>query len=603
MGILALNPEVVKAKELFGELYVSDPFDLIYHSKEVEVMTCDRYVSETNLLEPYKQASQFKLIIDCPTNSGKSKYVLETCLSSFNRFIYLADTVLLGTQIATKYGLPFHSADNPLSEMPNQFVTIYDHAWKFAPDKPSDYVLVVDELHSIITQRGFRLETLKDLVSSFEMFDRVIGLTGTYIPCDGWNDWSKIKIQVKNLPKHLVQFVRYDDELSTMVNLAVKAVTENNHQVLIYLQNKSDKLKKLKNALKAKGLSVVCVNADTTKKGDFDFTEGREIVLTEDFSQQVCITSYAQGYNIAPTTDKQFTFICEPNRLNVDVVQAMNRIRTGLINVYVLSNADQPSLKYDESLITFTKHEKEHARQVYKAAKEKNRSNNWTLRYIKNQQLDEVITPFGIDYFHLTYNVLERLKTKLSKDQLLLETSYQAYDLETEFNANEFDTEIIEIEEEDSTNFLNEFYRLLESEKRLTGEYKKFNDEYQEILEAYLPYPEVKQFVYASVIDGKLDTGLLKIKQWELEFQYAKFNKSALALKAVLYQELEESKFYAKGQLAKLVLELSKAANMPLTPYTYLPVLKALFDLKHTSQRWKVNGAEKLVIGYVLTKK
>lgn len=601
MVILAKNPEIVKNQELFGGLYRSDIFDYIYHSKEVEFMACERWISDTNFLDEFIHKPEFKVIVDCPTNSGKTKYVLETCLKSFDKFIYLADTVLLGQQVANKYNLPFYSADNQFEGMPKQFVTIYDHIWKFAPDKPSDYVLVCDEQHSIISQRGFRLETIKDLVGSFELFNRIIGLTGTYIPCEGWNDWSKIKIQVKNLPKHLVQFVAYEDELVTIANLAVKAVSEKNHQVLIYLQNKGDRLRKLKKALQTKNLSVVCVNADTTKGGEYDFLEGREIVLSEDFSQQVCITSYAQGYNIAPKTDKEFTFIAEPNRLNIDIVQAMNRIRTGLKDVYVLSNADEPTLRYDETLLALMQKEKERARKVYTEAKQKNRSNNWLDRQIRKEQLSEVLRPFGIDHFHLTFNVLEKLQTRLAKDSMLLETAYHAYDLETEQVTEQFDLEQIEIEEENYTLFLDKFYQLLEDEKRLTGSYKKFYTEYEEPLEAYLPYPEVKSFVYSCVESGKFNDELVRIKLWELEFNHAKYRKSATALKAILYQEIEENKFYPKGKFASTVIELSKAANLPLTPYTYLAAVKALFTLNDTSQRW--NDRKNPVRGYIVTKK
>ena len=49
-----------------------------------------------------------KIILDAPTNSGKTMAVINYMKETQDRFVYYADTIILAEQVANEYGLTFH---------------------------------------------------------------------------------------------------------------------------------------------------------------------------------------------------------------------------------------------------------------------------------------------------------------------------------------------------------------------------------------------------------------------------------------------------------------------------------------------------------------
>lgn len=608
MTILTENTDNVKFEDLFDGLELRTTF-LDYYSLKNEQrgtthMACNRYVSELNFLETdYLLRPRFKLLLDSATNTGKTHYVMNTCLDKVDKVLFLADTKILGEQMANKYNLPFHSADTPVRGIPNQCVTIYDHIWKFAPNGIGEHLVILDEAHSLITQRSFRRNTLVHLVAGLEMFDRVIGLTGSFIPSHGWNDWDIIRIKAKDLSPNQVKFIGYEDELTTMCNIALKEVSSN-RQVVIYLQDKSIKLPILKQMLIAKGITpdnITCVNSDTINPdGEMDIVEGRNIILNEDFTEQILITTYSQGYNISPKTTKEFAFICEPNRLVVDIIQAMNRIRHGLKSAWILSNATEANLNYLDALQYYEDEYRKQAKKVIHDAIKARKSPVWMTNYIREKQMNTLISPyFQIEDFEVTAQALDTIQHKAKKDVNLLQSGLNFYGTNVETCIEEtFDQEINDtLTNQTDEEFLEVFYQLKESGKRLKGKYAKFDKYRQQPLEEYLGYLETKQFILSCLEDGKLIKRNLDVKLWELTF---KTDKDYQLLKRLLLERIATNKFIPDGKLASIVYKAGKEAEIDIIMGRYLVMLEGLFKITKTTENWNIKGSTEQVKGYVL---
>jgi hypothetical protein len=516
----------------------------------------------------------------------------------------LADTKILGEQIAHKYNLPFHCADTPVEGLPNHCVTIYDHIWKFAPNGIGEHLVILDEAQSLITQRSFRRETLVDLVAGLEMFDRIIGLTGSFIPSQGWNDWDIIRIKATELAANQVKLVKYEDELTTMCNLTLMEI-RNNRQVVIYLQDKSIKLPVLKQMLIAKGIpdkDIICVNSDSIKtNGELDIIEGREVILTEDFTQQVLISTYSQGYNIAPKTPKEFAFICEPNRLVVDIIQALNRIRSGLKSAWILSNADESNQNYQEALQFYEAQYRKQAKKVIYDAQKARKSPAWMLKYIRDQKMNTLINPYlQIEDFEVTAQALDAIQHKSKKDINLLQSGLDFYGTTIEASEDTHNQELeLELTDQTDEDFLQVFYQLKETKNRLKGKYAKFDKEKHQPLEHYLGYEATKTFLVSCVEDGKLNKRKIDEKLWEEDFKKPSKNEVKL-LKSLLLQNIEQNKFIPDGKLKGIVFEASQTSGLDLIMGKFLVPLSGLYNIRKTSEIWSINGTKQPVYGYIL---
>lgn len=598
----------VNYEDLFDGLELRTTF-LDYYSlkneqRGIKHMTCNRYVSELDFLETdYLLRPRFKLLLDSAVNTGKTHYVMNTCLDKVDKVLFLADTKILGEQMANKYHLPFHCADTPIKGIPNQCVTIYDHIWKFAPNGIGEHLVILDEAHSLITQRSFRRNTLVHLVAGLEMFDRVIGLTGSFIPSHGWNDWDIIRIKAKDLSPNQVKFIGYEDELTTMCNIALKEVSSN-RQVVIYLQDKSLKLPILKQMLITKGITadnITCVNSDTLNpEGEMDIVEGRNIILNEDFTEQILITTYSQGYNIAPKTPKEFAFICEPNRLVVDIIQAMNRIRTGLKSAWVLSNATEINLNYLDALQYYEDEYRKQAKKVIHDAIKARKSPTWMSNYIREKQMNTLISPyFQIEDFEVTAQALDTIQHKAKKDVNLLQSGLDFYGTNIETSEETFNQEIKEeLTDQTDEEFLQVFYQLKEVGNRLKGKYAKFDKDRQQPLQEHLGFEATKEFILSCVEGGKLIKRNLDVKLWELTF---KTNKDYQLLKRLLLERIETGKFIPDGKLASIVYHAGQESEIDIIMGRYLVMLAGLFQITKTSEIWTVKGEKQKVNGFTLT--
>ncbi len=143
------------------------------------------YLPRISLLQHIK-IEQFIYIIS-PCNSGKTVFAIEKLSDFINNYlnkklIILEPYIANAKQKANKYGLHcIHEGIMP-NDDPIQIGT-YDSIIKLEKiETPlSDYVLVVDEAHNLVSESGYRTEAMNNIIGYQDAFHKVIYFTATPI--------------------------------------------------------------------------------------------------------------------------------------------------------------------------------------------------------------------------------------------------------------------------------------------------------------------------------------------------------------------------------------------------------------------------------------
>lgn len=271
-----------------------------------------------------------KVILDAPTNSGKTRYVINCMKKTEDRFVYYADTLILAQQTAYQYGLTFHSADNPAPNGEKWISTVYNHYPKFTSEGYS--TTIEDEFHTSVSDYGYKNEII-DNVEAFSKYNTTrILLSGT--PLEYPKDFEHIKI-IKSKPQEhkinvITDFNVNGDNYRNDVFLGeVLTAINSGKQVWISLFDKSKDLPLLIQSLIKNEVprnKIAMINADT-KDGDA-FTQLVEKNKIDNY--QVIFTTFVQGFNITGNCDDYKLIILPNPRAKhswADVIQIYNRFR------------------------------------------------------------------------------------------------------------------------------------------------------------------------------------------------------------------------------------------------------------------------------------
>ena len=260
----------------------------------------DDFLSETNFMSEIDFQKPFKLMVNSPTGSGKTTYVINYLKENNIPFVFLADTLLLMKQISKDNNIDYYCAENRESYYSKQLISVYNHIDKFYKDK----VIIIDEAHSLVNDYFYKKTVIENILAFGDLGDKIIMLSGT--PLTSKDEFYK-NVEyidcVKNNPKKynikLIETANNDDSYKSAIGLALKIKSEGKIPVISMLDTK-DNLNNLYSLLKVNGFNEIGLINSVVKNGemDLDSTHYDELVNKSTITADAVITTYVQGYSI-----------------------------------------------------------------------------------------------------------------------------------------------------------------------------------------------------------------------------------------------------------------------------------------------------------------
>lgn len=388
----------------------------------------DSYVAHTAYFDDYDNwGSYWRRLVVAPTGGGKTKAVIEHVLANEEQVLILVDNLMLGRQIAAKYDLPFHCAETPQKSTTPRVVTVYNHVAHFCNPRR---VVIFDETHSQIAQLGFRRECIEDLVAVLDGFDRVIGLTGTFIPSQTFRDWHITFFERTTAQPTTLTLVRYPhlkNVIEIVARLALQEVMDG-RQVLIYLQNKGSLLDELMAQLKVYMPNRVLGMLNSETVGE-ELNLNSDVINDQRFVADVLVTSYAQGYSIL---NENVSFICFPNVDYISLVQAIARVRTPLVKAYFLTNATDKSKTFNDAWDEVSDTYVEKAYTLWSKYRQMTRSERHFHALVKHDSEAINLIGFGhkVNFDEVAYRTISEISSLMKDDLLLLTTTLAQFGID-----------------------------------------------------------------------------------------------------------------------------------------------------------------------------
>lgn len=414
----------------------------------------DRYVSELgdNFLRGMK-----KVVIDAPTNSGKTHCIINYCKRKYNSGVYYADTILLAKQMANEHSLEFHSADNPAPYGSTWISTVYNHYPKFTLEGCN--ATIEDEFHTYVSDYSYKSDVIDKVEKFSDLNDIRFLLSGTVL--DIPKDFNHIKIERKQQPEFIIQVLTdflARDRTNLLLSEIMKGIAAGK-QVWVSFFDKSSNLPSYVKTLEKNGIrrdEISMINADTKEGDPFN-----QLVMNRRIDKcKVVFTTFVQGFNIdGNSTNYKLIILPNPRAKHswADIVQIYNRFRdnNGELEAKILwdgfTNKNYKTLDqiYNEELKYYYKlFEEEKARlenKYFKFSRMSQGHFDTTLSQwiIDEERLGLVKADLNINEAKLKYNLLNKMTNimwtdfKIMKDLIAqggitieaIESSFKAYKL------------------------------------------------------------------------------------------------------------------------------------------------------------------------------
>jgi hypothetical protein len=461
-----------------------------------QVVKYDNFIGETNFLKGKLMSSNYKRIIISGTNSGKSTYIIKEAKEQCEKFIFVVDTIALGKQLAKKFDLPFHYSGNKVDPNTPQVITLYNWLGYFYNEDNLDRLLIIDEIHTLVTARKYRKAHILDFIEELSYYDRIIGLTGTFIKSRWFDDFFIDNCQ-SDKPKVDATVVRFNDDVQKVAGLTKQAIDEGK-QVFIYLQSKSEdgKFGRLISLLSDHGItSIKALNSNTVN--DEENLEGAsEVLETESFSSEVLISTYSQGYSI---NNPNVVYICFPQVSYVDIAQSIARLRNKPSKSYILSNAWLSNDLFDSAYDEVYQSIVNQCRLEQKEAKRKAKSERHFQRFMEKKNTGKYfLTQEMIDDNLIALDTVEVLTEKMQKDLGLLQSALSHYGVIIS-EAKQVVTPVIkdetknqELETEDPNKLVNLMFTYFNSELPMPSKLFSILEDYKELANYLDPFNAVE---------------------------------------------------------------------------------------------------------------
>jgi hypothetical protein len=292
--------------------------------------------------------SQFlvkKLMIISPPNTGKTYYSMNSLPKEDHKkqYIYAFPTRSLGLQKAEEAGISFVYEGISPDFQSKKIATTFDSLGKFFNNdrfKPDNYILVIDEVHNIISTNTYRAKIMKKMKRYFDGFYRVIALTATPIESPIFDEFEVFCFESENdTDKYDIIFCK--DKTKSLEKYLIKGKTN-----FIFLNGK-EKSEEISKGLEQQGYTTLLLNKETVEA-----PSAISLVTDSKFDQHydvVFLTSFwAEGVDIYDCEIGNFIFyyfngIIPP----VTVKQVIHRVRdTKPINIFLFLTHDK-NKKYD----------------------------------------------------------------------------------------------------------------------------------------------------------------------------------------------------------------------------------------------------------------
>lgn len=482
-------------------------------------------LESTGFMENLDFSKPFKVMIDAPTGSGKTYYVVNYLKENNIPFVFLTDTLLLMKQISETYGVNSYEASDRQHYDSEQLITVYNHIEKFWKDK----VVVVDEAHSLITDYGFKRDVIDNVLTFIGEAKQVILLSGTSLQSkdEVYKLFNFVKFEyneptTKTLKIHNIS--KDESKLEYAVRLAIEAKNKGNVPV-ISLLNTNTAMQELRDLLAVNGFNNIgLINSITKEENelDLDCSFYKELVENSTISADCIITTYVQGYNINNTNCSLIIIPTNNKHSYISIVQMMARFRnianmeTVLIVRESTPNVDDngneiiPKPWYnftkmynviEESLVTNVLNTISETKKEYttsRAIKHFLKLNAEHQQYIDNN--------LEINYQMISLNVVTTISNLLYVHLQTANTVLNQFNINVELETT-LNTEIMEANELQKLNYriiVDTFFNYLEVGKFYnTNMGHKVKEYYDELKELRLLDSEIKPILQQTFGDKK----------------------------------------------------------------------------------------------------
>lgn len=586
-------------------------------------------LSETRLLEGYDFNGSFKLSIDAPTGSGKSYYIIDYMKKNGIPFLFTTDTLLLMKSLASRQGVSYYCASEKESFNESQLITVYQHIPKFIN---RDMTLVIDEAHSLVSDYGWRKETVENVLTYTQGFKRVIFLSGTPLLStdEAYNGIEQIKAIPEEIKERELEVVRYKEIVGGIVELASRAREDGSIPVVSFL-DKSDKLLDLTSQLKKEGFNkIAIINSTTVKKtggqnmksegemendieveGEPDYHE--QLTRTGKVDADIIITTYRQGYDIKGTN---YTLIIAPSKNRhsyTDIVQMMNRFRDAPgIKSYLLSNKDTKECKEFDYKKTITNKMNEITSAARKEIERLSKLKDSYRKIKLEQKLCGPIQEFiydreYINHQMIAYKVFQAINNTAHDNLLVMKSILSTFNIKLVFNDMKTQQEVKEkpkgdkvIENEEEIKFaVNLFYQnlglpgdeILISFDNKNKLFYKIQDCHDKLTALGFKLEEIKQFLLNNMIPLK------KIDQ-KIECVIIKYGKDPdiIRYRNLLLSFFNIGERLTSGEIAGRINIIREKCNYPpLKEKTAVEFFNRLFETKRCRGEKDGKGKREIV--------
>lgn len=536
-----------------------------------------RYLSDAFHLKDYEEES--RMIISSPTNTGKSSTVIRQALAKEEYLIILCSELIPAMQVSKEYNLPLHWAGNKLDPDTKQLVTIYNHLPYFQNKGKPKHKIVLDEVHALVTD-AYRDETIKAMVRSLAFFKKVICLTGTLIESKFFNNYYLIQ-GLPELEPIKASLVRYDNDIATVTKMTSHYVLKEQKQVMIYLQDVSNKLPKLTQALYESGItSITLLNSDTVR--DLGPNSGQSVIDNERFDTEVLITTYRQSYNLL---NKDLVYICFPNTDVVSIAQSIIRARNPLYKAFILTNADVDEYEYDATYKALYSYYEDKANELIFHTQSEGYNNDQITAYLDEDANGKLIQyNQSIDHLAVAYQAYRDINGLMGYDRKLLITALSKFNVEIikEYYDKSVKLDLAKTKTTDETYLeeITEILTAIENKTSYRGLDRKLIAKVFQYSKLEPDYGKVKAYFIDEYRPG---SKTFNKKLIQLRFKNVNGSSNYAAFKRIITQKVDTSKTYALDDLKGFVNEAAKLSGAKVGNGNEMLAFDALFNRERTS--------------------
>lgn len=334
--------------------YTLDTYDL---------KAVDGYVSKDDIKTLLQKDGS--MLVDAPTGSGKTYATVNAMkelanISDGHIYVMALPTRALARQVAINYDIPLvvgGTNNNPrrLAELWQRgervFAAVYDQVHAIVEHtNANDLVLVVDEVHKLTTDRGFRKDTIQKVVNVSNQAKTFIGISGTtadvYEPM--FDEKYTVRGANEDIPASSFKVLKYSTQVNGQTDKRmeilpiIQTITgeykTNGIRSLVFINNKA-LINDIADELKERGMQVLKVYRDDTGKD----SEAYHRAVNNDLNgvDVILATSIiADGVSLSFDTIDWNTIIVSDNRSQIfnpnEVRQMFHRIRTPYRNAILI---------------------------------------------------------------------------------------------------------------------------------------------------------------------------------------------------------------------------------------------------------------------------